>query len=83
LWTYLWSTLNQDYELTKGNYIITFVYVHRRISNLLQRQKIASAIISSKISDTDDNDTKVDLGDEKIELIIDIGMVFVLLHNCI
>ena len=59
------------------------MYIDACVSNLLQRQKIASAIISSKISDTDDNDTKVDLGDEKIELMIDIGMVFVLLRVCI
>ena len=59
------------------------MYIDVYVSNLLQRQKIASAIISSKISDTDDNDTKIDLGGEKIELMIDIGMVYILLRICI
>ena len=38
-----------------------------------------SAIISSQIADTDSENTTVDLGDENIELRIDIGMVFYLL----
>ena len=37
-----------------------------------------STIISSQISDKDEDD-KVDLDGEKIELTIDIGMVFIVL----
>ena len=39
-----------------------------------------SAIISSQITDTDSEDTTVDLGDENVELRIDIGMVFLLMY---
>ena len=44
------------------------------------RQKIVSTIISSQISDTEESDAVVvDLDGEKIELTIDIGMVFIVL----